>query len=374
MSDENFISIQDLSKRFGSVRAVDDVTVGIKRGEFFSLLGPSGCGKTTLMRIIAGFEEAASGDVYIDDQPMGHTPPHKRPVNMVFQNYAIFPHLTVHQNIAFGLRKDRLPKDEVNRMVEEALEMIKLPGYGSRGAHQLSGGQRQRVALARALIKKPKVLLLDEPLGALDKKLREQMQLELRALQKSVGITFIFVTHDQEEAMTMSDRIAVMSEGKVLEVGTPTQLYDRPKTHFVAEFLGSMNFFDGQVKGMADAIAQVETEHLGMIRVKKGDLPISPGKKVVVAIRPEHVTVSTQRVEGETNTVRGRIENAAFLGDRSQIYVSVNGGSSTVLTLMQNVEGAASQIGGHDNDVWLNWSYDTGILLSKDNNLCQKRQ
>ncbi len=363
MSDENFISIQDLCKRFGSVKAVDDVTVDIRRGEFFSLLGPSGCGKTTLMRIIAGFEEATSGDVYIDGQPMGHTPPHKRSVNMVFQNYAIFPHLTVHQNIAFGLRKDRLPKDEVKRLVEEALAMIKLPGYGARRADQLSGGQRQRVALARALIKKPKVLLLDEPLGALDKKLREQMQLELRALQKSVGITFVFVTHDQEEAMTMSDRIAVMNEGRVLEVGAPTQLYDRPKTHFVAGFLGSMNFFNGQIKDITDTVAQVETEHLGLISVKKGELPITSGKKVVVGIRPENVAVSTDQIQGDTNTVKGRIDNAAFLGDRSHIYVSVNGGSSTVLTLMQNVRGSASQIGSQENDVWLTWSYDAGILL-----------
>ncbi len=365
MSDENYISIQSLSKRFGAVRAVDDVTVTIKRGEFFSLLGPSGCGKTTLMRIIAGFEEATSGDVYLDGQAMGHTPPHRRPVNMVFQNYAIFPHLTVHQNIAFGLRKDRLPKDQVNRLVEEALVMIKLQGYGARRADQLSGGQRQRVALARALIKKPKVLLLDEPLGALDKKLREQMQLELRALQKSVGITFVFVTHDQEEAMTMSDRIAVMSDGKVLEVGAPTQLYDRPRTHFVADFLGSMNFFEGQVTRTSNTAAQVETEHLGSIRVNKGDLPIAPGKDVVVGIRPENVTVSTERMDGETNSVKGRIDNAAFLGDRSHIYVSVNGSRGTVLTLMQNLRGAASEISRHEGDVWLNWSYDAGILLPK---------
>lgn len=366
MSDERFISIRDLSKHFGSVRAVDDVSLDIRRGEFFSLLGPSGCGKTTLMRIIAGFEEATAGDVYIDEQAMGNTPPHRRPVNMVFQNYAIFPHLTVQQNIAFGLRKDKLPKTEVSRMVEEALAMIKLEGYGARKADQLSGGQRQRVALARALIKKPKVLLLDEPLGALDKKLREQMQLELRALQRSVGITFIFVTHDQEEAMTMSDRIAVMSEGKVLEVGAPTQLYDRPKTHFVADFLGSMNFFEGQVREMSETEVQVETRELGLIRVQKGDLPVTSGDDVIVAIRPENVIVSTTQQHDDSNSVKGRIDNAAFLGDRSHIYVSVNGGSTTFLTLMQNLKGAASEIGRHENDVWLNWSYDSGILLPKN--------
>lgn len=365
MSDENFISVQGLSKRFGSVAAVDDVTVNIKRGEFFSLLGPSGCGKTTLMRVIAGFEDATAGEVYLDGRPLGHTPPHRRPINMVFQSYAIFPHLTVQQNIAFGLRKDRLPKDEVNRLVEEALAMIKLPGYGARRANQLSGGQRQRVALARALIKRPKVLLLDEPLGALDKKLREQMQLELRALQKSVGITFVFVTHDQEEAMTMSDRIAVMNEGKVLEVGAPTQLYDRPRTHFVADFLGSMNFVDGLVRSTSETDAEVETEHLGLIRARKGDFPVASGKQVVVGIRPENLTVSTDQSAGDMNCIHGRIDNAAFLGDRSHIYVSVNGGRGTLLTLIQNLKGAASELGRHQGEVWVSWSYDAGILLPK---------
>ncbi|GAB5471181.1 MAG: ABC transporter ATP-binding protein [Rhodospirillales bacterium] len=366
MSDEDYISIRALSKRFGSVSAVDDVTMSIKRGEFFSLLGPSGCGKTTLMRVIAGFEEATTGEVYLDGQAMGHTPPHRRPVNMVFQSYAIFPHLTVQQNIAFGLRKEKLPKAEVGRRVDEVLAMIKLSGYGTRRANELSGGQRQRVALARALIKRPKVLLLDEPLGALDKKLREQMQLELRALQRSVGITFVFVTHDQEEAMTMSDRIAVMNNGKVLEVGAPSQLYDRPKTHFVADFLGSMNFFDGLIKTNNGAEAEVETEQLGVIRTKNGAFPVAVGEKVVVGIRPENLAVSTDRAADNVNAVQGRIDDAAFLGDRSHIYVSVNGGRGTVLTLMQNVRGAASQIGRHKGEVCVSWSYDAGILLPRE--------
>jgi spermidine/putrescine ABC transporter ATP-binding subunit len=366
MSDENFITLRNLSRHFGRVRAVDDVSLEVKRGEFFSLLGPSGCGKTTLMRIIAGFEEETAGEVFIDGQSMGRTPPHQRPSNMVFQNYAIFPHLTVQQNIAFGLRKEKLPKEQVNRMVEEALEMIKLPGYSSRHAHQLSGGQRQRIALARALIKKPKVLLLDEPLGALDKKLREQMQLELRALQKSVGITFIFVTHDQEEAMTMSDRIAVMNDGKVLEIGAPAQLYERPKSRFVADFLGSMNFFDGRVLDIDGDSVVVESPQVGKIRVDRGDAAMSPGSEIVVAIRPENIVVSTERINNDVNTVKGRIDNAAFLGDRSNIYVAVGDGASTVLTLMQNLSGAASRIGGQSGDVWLRWSDDAGILLPGD--------
>ncbi len=363
MSDAGFISLRGVSKHFGSIRAVDDVSFDIARGEFFSLLGPSGCGKTTLMRMIAGFEEATGGEIFIDGQPMGHIPPHRRPVNMVFQNYAIFPHLTVRQNIAFGLRKERLSKAERDRAVDEALEMIKLSGYGERGANQLSGGQRQRVALARALIKRPKVLLLDEPLGALDKKLREQMQLELRALQRSVGITFIFVTHDQEEALTMSDRIAVMSHGKALEIGEPATLYERPKTHFVADFLGSMNFFNGRVREAANGSTLVETEHVGLVRVKNGGARHDPGSRLIVAVRPENVLVSTDTSEQAVNSVRGRINAAAFLGDRSHIYVSVGDGSNRVLTLMQNLGGAASRMGGEDHDVWLTWSDDAGILL-----------
>ncbi len=216
--DESIISFSQVSKRFGTVTAVNQASFDIQRGEFFSLLGPSGCGKTTLLRIVAGFETPTEGEVFIDDQPMSAIPPNRRPVNMVFQNYAIFPHLDVRANIAFGMRKSGLSKSDLNERIDEVLELIKLPGYGSRGSDELSGGQRQRVALARALIKQPKVLLLDEPLGALDKKLREQMQIELRQLQQQLGITFLFVTHDQEEALTLSDRIAVMSDGEVIEL------------------------------------------------------------------------------------------------------------------------------------------------------------
>ena len=221
MSSDGFISIRNVGKSFGSFRAIDSISMDIQQGEFFSLLGASGCGKTTLLRMLAGFETPSQGEIFIDGQPMSDVPPFERPVNMVFQNYAIFPHLNVRDNIAYGLRKQRLPKAKRNAMVDEMLDLVQLAGYGDRKADELSGGQRQRVALARALILKPKVLLLDEPLGALDKQLREQMQLELRRLQRSVGITFVFVTHDQEEALTLSDRIAVMQGGDVLQVDTP---------------------------------------------------------------------------------------------------------------------------------------------------------
>ncbi len=258
MNERGIISIRGVSKHFGAVHAVDEVDLEIQRGEFFSLLGPSGGGKTTLLRMLAGFEAPSEGEIYIDGQPMAAIPAYRRPVNMVFQNYAIFPHLDVRGNIAFGLRKSGLSKAEINAKVDEMLNLIKLPGYAGRGATELSGGERQRIALARALIKRPKVLLLDEPLGALDKKLREQMQLELRDLQKSVGITFVFVTHDQEEALTMSDRIAVMSKGRVLQVEAPTGLYERPNSRFVADFIGTMNFFDGRVRKSDNGAAIVD--------------------------------------------------------------------------------------------------------------------
>lgn len=362
MSDDSFISIQNISKHFGAVRAVDDVSIDIRRGEFFALLGPSGCGKTTLLRMLAGFEIPTMGEMFIDGQPIAAIPPHERPVNMVFQSYAIFPHLSVEQNIAFGLRKDKLSKAELDKHVDEALEMIALPGYGSRGADELSGGQRQRVALARALIKKPKVLLLDEPLGALDKKLREQMQLELRDLQREVGITFVFVTHDQEEALTMSDRIAVMSDGKALEIDAPAALYEQPKTPFCADFLGTMNFFKGKVSSIGGGTASIQTEDMGVISSKGPNMDFNTGDEVLVAIRPENVEISTQK-PSEGNAAQGKVRASAFLGDRAHVYVNVEGRSEPVLTAMQNLGGAASRMGDEDHDIWLNWAEESVILL-----------
>ena len=271
MEHDAIISFQDVCKSFGEVKAVDGANFEIHRGEFFSLLGPSGCGKTTLLRMVAGFEMPNSGEVFIDGQPMSATPPNQRPVNMVFQNYAIFPHMDVRGNIAFGMRKSGLSKAQLNRRIDETLVLIKLEGYGKRGADQLSGGQRQRVALARALIKQPKVLLLDEPLGALDKKLREQMQIELRQLQQQLGITFLFVTHDQEEALTLSDRIAVMSEGHVKEIASPAQLYENPGSRFVADFIGSMNFFQGEVIDSNHKQLKISTDTMGDIVVPVSD-------------------------------------------------------------------------------------------------------
>lgn len=364
MEQRTIISFHNVTKHFGVVRAVNDVSFDIQRGEFFSLLGPSGCGKTTLLRMVAGFESPTTGEIYIDDQPMSAIPPNERPVNMVFQSYAIFPHLDVRANIAFGMRKAGLSRAELDAKIDEMLEMIKLPGYGSRGADELSGGERQRVALARALIKRPKVLLLDEPLGALDKKLREQMQIELRALQQQVGITFVFVTHDQEEALTLSDRIAVMSNGDVLEIESPTRLYESPRTHFVADFIGTMNFFNGSIRQVENGFVTIDSEALGEVRAAASDTSMCPGSEVVVAIRPEKLQLVFERPAEHVNVVEGRMGPSAYLGDRSHFYVHIAHRAEPVSVALQNLERAIDKIQHSDQAVWLTWSREAVVLIS----------
>ena len=361
-----FIAIDAVSKHFGAVKAVDQVSLEISGGEFFSLLGASGCGKTTLLRLLAGFEMPSAGEIHIDGQAMSQVAPHRRPTNMVFQNYAIFPHLDVRGNLAYGLRKDRLPKDELARRVDEALAMVKLTGFERRRANELSGGQRQRVALARALIKRPKVLLLDEPLGALDKKLREEMQLELRALQQSVGITFIFVTHDQEEALTMSDRIAVMSEGRVRQVAGPRELYERPNSVEVADFIGQMNFLEATVEEVAGGMAVIEAAGLGRVRTPAGEPFVQPGARVVAAIRPEKLHLSTDGKDGAGNSLRGEVRAAAYLGDRSHYYVHVEGRDQPFAVAAQNVEQEVEGEAERNRLVWLTWADEAVILLPPD--------
>jgi spermidine/putrescine transport system ATP-binding protein/putrescine transport system ATP-binding protein len=360
-ADDRFIDIRSLSKRFGPVTAVDDVELQIGRGEFFSLLGPSGCGKTTLLRMLAGFEMPSAGEIFIDGQPMSAVPAHLRPTNMVFQSYAIFPHLDVGQNIAYGLRKERLPPNDVARHVDNMLEMIKLPGYARRRAHQLSGGQRQRVALARALVRRPKVLLLDEPLGALDKKLREEMQIELRQLQQTVGITFVFVTHDQEEALTMSDRIAVMSAGRVLQVADPHGLYERPNCAEVAAFIGTMNFIGGRVQGRDGTLLLVDAEGIGRVQAAAED-GIAEDGAVLVAIRPEKLRLSAERQSG-WSAVQGRIAASSYLGDRSHYYVDVAGLRRPLAVAAQNVDRAIEGWLAPGVPVWLAWQEDAVVLL-----------
>ena len=366
MSRADFIVLRELSKRFASVRAVDEVDLEIRQGEFFALLGPSGCGKTTLLRMIAGFETPSAGEISLDGQPMTAFPPNRRPVNMVFQNYAIFPHLNVRDNIAYGLRRLKLSRAERDQRVDAALDLIKLQGFESRHAHQLSGGQRQRVALARALVRQPLVLLLDEPLGALDKKLRAQMQIELRALQKKVGITFVFVTHDQEEALSISDRIAVMADGRVLQVDTPSRLYERPASRAVADFIGTINLFPGVVSAIESDQATVDTGPVGMVQARCPDFPLAAGSVVTVAVRPEKIRVLSEAPDKTVNVTCGNIEAAAYLGDRSHFHVLIAGRDEPIAIATQNIQpmlGATTPAAGR---VWLNWSPDAVILLPAD--------
>ena len=362
---EAIISLKNVSKHFGPVKAVDDVSFDIMRGEFFSMLGPSGCGKTTLLRMLAGFEVPTTGEIFIDGQPMANVPPNERPTNMVFQNYAIFPHLTVRENIAYGLRKSGLSKDQLRKVTEDALGMIKLPGYGDRMPHQLSGGQRQRVALARALVCRPKVLLLDEPLGALDKKLREEMQIELRALQRSVGITFIFVTHDQEEALTLSDRIAVMFRGQPLQIDNATRLYENPNCREVAEFIGSMNFFDGNVKRLENGHALVDAGQLGQLVAMPGQSAFTTNMPVTVAVRPEKVQIQWDRPVNADNIIEGKVGPEAYFGDRSHYYVEVPGLNRPVAVAYQNQVRSLDNTESRGRQVWLTWHKDAAVLLPR---------
>jgi spermidine/putrescine transport system ATP-binding protein len=314
------IQLIELSKRFADLAAVDGIDLHIVGGEFFSLLGPSGCGKTTTLRMIAGFEQPTEGRILLDGVDVAYTPPHKRNVNTVFQNYALFPHLNVFDNVAFGLRRAKRPKDEMKRRVGEALELVRLTGYERRKSSQLSGGQQQRVALARALVLNPAVLLLDEPLGALDAKLRKALQIELKTLQQEVGITFLYVTHDQEEALTMSDRLAVMNGGRIEQIGAPQEVYEDPETLFVADFLGVSNLMDATGRGSVDGRCRVE---VGRFELEAGGGPsdvVGPAKLV---IRPERVELEPHEADSGPNCLPGMVERVVYVGSAVQVLVRV---------------------------------------------------
>ena len=334
------IEFKDVHKYYGDYHALRGITATIKAGEFFSLLGPSGCGKTTLLRTIAGFEGISSGAVMIDGKNMEGVPANVRPTNMVFQSYAIFPHLTVAENVGFGLRKDPRSKAEKAAAVAEALEMVGLKGYGARAAHALSGGQRQRVALARALILKPKVLLLDEPLSALDKKMREQMQVELIKLQRQVGITFILVTHDQEEALVMSDRIAVMFEGEIAQLADPETLYRRPNSRKVADFIGTMNFLPAQILSEDGGKVEVEAQGFGRLTLNADQVSSAPGGTgASIGFRPETLTIL---FDGQTATDResmATVEEVVYYGDMTYYDIKLDGTTEAMRLSMRNVFG-----------------------------------
>jgi spermidine/putrescine transport system ATP-binding protein len=326
------VTLVDLVKRFGEVSAVDGINLEMPGGEFFSMLGPSGCGKTTTLRMIAGFEQPTEGRILLDGTDMAYTPPHKRNVNTVFQSYALFPHLNVSDNVAFGLRRQKVAKHEVRQRVAEALELVQLTGLEKRKPGQMSGGQQQRVALARALVLKPAVLLLDEPLGALDAKLRKALQVELKALQQQVGITFIYVTHDQEEALTMSDRIAVMADGRVEQVAAPREVYEEPATVFVADFLGVSNLMDVEAVGHADGHCRLRVGDFEL-DAARGDVDATGATKVT--IRPERVRLSGHDDSGP-NSLPGMVERLVYLGNAVQVIVRLAVGV-TIQALVQNV-------------------------------------
>ncbi len=358
------ITLQGITKRFGSLTVLHDIDIAIARGEFFSLLGASGCGKTTLLRILAGIEQPSGGSLLIDGQPMAGVPANRRPTNMVFQSYAIFPHLNVAENIGYGLRNQRLSRSEASARVAEAVALVKLDGLADRNAHQLSGGQRQRVALARALVCRPKVLLLDEPLSALDKKLREEMQLELRALQRSVGITFVFVTHDQEEALTLSDRIAIMEAGRVLQLDTPRGLYERPASRAVAEFIGTMNLIPGRVAAVAGEAVRFDAGRLGHLDGRAGAAGLVAGGAAFLALRPEQLRLERAAGTAEAGPGRslsGHVAEAAFLGDRIHYRIRVAGLDRAIAVFVNNAGGVAVHPLGAP--VSLDWDAGAGLVL-----------
>lgn len=329
MGDEYAVELRDVVKKFitpegDELAAVNHVTMQIRHGEFFSMLGSSGCGKTTSLRLIAGFEWPTEGEVYIGSKLMGHTPPFQRPVNTVFQSYALFQHMTVFQNVAFGLEMEGASTDEINKRVGRSLEMVQLTGMDKRHPKQLSGGQQQRVALARALVKTPQVLLLDEPLGALDLKLRKEMQLELKALQQQLGITFVYVTHDQEEALTMSDRIAVMSFGKVMQLGPSVEIYERPANRFVAGFIGESNFLDGCVRSIKGAQAVVSVPAWGCEITGLRAETVKAGDDVSISVRPEKIRLS-EAEELAPNCFEGSVIDSTYIGSDTHVYVDVRG-------------------------------------------------
>jgi len=357
------IVIDRVSKSYGGFTAVDGIDLKIYKGEMFALVGASGCGKTTLLRMLAGFASESAGSISIDGINMTGVPPHLRPVNMMFQSYALFPHMSVEKNIAYGLKSLDLDKAEKKRRVIEALDMVQLGALGGRKPHQLSGGQRQRVALARALIRRPKVLLLDEPLSALDKKLREQTQFELMNIQYKVGVTFVFVTHDQEEAMALSSRIAVMDKGKLVQVGTPADVYEFPKSRFVADFIGTTNLFESTVIGGEPGSIKVHSAELGTDLVVDDIARFSPNQQVWVALRPEKIRLSKEPATGpRLNQVKGIVWELGYLGNHSTYRIKTESGK-LITAFAQNDRRTAEWAIDWSDEVYVSWSADAAILL-----------
>lgn len=360
--DEVLLKIERVSKLFDDVRAVDDVSLTINKGEIFALLGGSGSGKSTLLRMLAGFEKPTEGRIFLDGQDITHLPPYERPINMMFQSYALFPHMTVAQNIAFGLKQDKLPKAEIEQRVQEMLKLVHMEKYARRKPHQLSGGQRQRVALARSLAKRPKLLLLDEPMGALDKKLRTQVQLEVVEILERVGVTCVMVTHDQEEAMTMAERIAIMSDGWIAQTGSPMDIYESPNSRMIAEFIGTVNLFEGEIT--ADEVDHViiQSESLNQaFYVGYGVSTSVEDKHVWLAVRPEKTLISREQPEEQYNWAKGIVHDIAYLGGFSVYYIRLGNGQ-IVQCSMTNRERRADHP-TWDDEVYISWEDTSGVVL-----------
>ena len=367
-TDPAYVRIANVTKKFGDFVAVDDVSLDIRRGEIFCLLGGSGSGKTTLLRMLAGFERPSVGSIQIDGADMSAIPPYERPVNMMFQSYALFPHMSVEKNVAFGLEQEHLGRDAIRRQVGEILDIVKMGAFGARKPHQLSGGQRQRVALARALVKRPKLLLLDEPLAALDKKLREHTQFELLNILQRLGVTFIVVTHDQEEAMTLGQRLGVMNQGRIAQVGTPSDIYESPATRFVADFIGSVNMFEGRVSAEGSDFVRIDCAELGcQVRAERA-LGCARGATVWTAIRPEKINLSRQNVGGAAaapeNAVRGTVREIAYMGDMSVYLVQIDSGKMVRVTLPNVTRGGERPL-AREEGVWLSWHGSSPVVLTE---------
>jgi len=363
------IRFQNVTKRFGEFTAIDDLSLDIYEREFFALLGPSGCGKTTMMRMLGGFEQPTEGRIELAGKDIGGVPPNKRAVNMMFQSYALFPHLSVWDNIAFGLRRDGKPKAEIEARVAEMLKLTRLEKFARRKPHQISGGQRQRVALARSLAKAPKLLLLDEPLGALDKKLRQDTQFELMDIQEKTGTTFVIVTHDQEEAMTVASRVAVMDEGKLIQVATPDRIYETPENVYVADFIGDVNIIEGRATPQDEGEGADERTY--RIDWSEGEIPLQAtsatrfdsGQTCYLAIRPEKVTISADRPEGAVNAVQGTVHDIAYLGNISTYHVRLPSGT-IIKAQAANTRRISRRSFTWEDPVWLSWTVTGGVLLA----------
>jgi putrescine transport system ATP-binding protein len=355
------LRVESLSKRFGGFTAVDHLSLDVYEGEFFALLGPSGCGKTTLLRMIAGFERPAAGRILLDGVDLAPVPPYRRPVNMMFQSYALFPHLNVESNVAFGLRQEGLSTLEIARRVADMLALVKLDAFGRRKPHELSGGQRQRVALARSLVKRPRLLLLDEPMAALDKKLRGETRFELMELQRQLGLTFVIVTHDQGEAMTVADRIGVMDRGRLMQVAPPAEIYEQPNSRWVADFVGEVNLFEGR---LGDDRQSVEGTAAGHLRVA-ARADAESGQIVWVAVRPEKVRIAREAaIAGLANSVAATVVDIGYLGDTSLYKLRIRDGSQ-VKAVIANVGRLAEPVAALDQQVWLSWPPECAIVLTR---------